>query len=323
MQYAGSSEAASSSKCPYLTTQNTLIYPMHLLPPASHEFINLQTEAILFMGQESGRLPAAMTPEELRSKGPEFLIEQRDRLYDDPSFFDRYADRIEGSVPDQWLEDLRGFKQFVRDSFFVMKYYKKYTVLMGNEQLYGVLGPTQSIEAIIPKWALPCMVETILVPFRGQYVYDGLLATSNVSFGRGMSASLNNDFKRLKAINGIITSPEQGKKVGKLTIDPAMEAERELRYLMNSRKRWDEEYYRISELRNTYPQLEYIFFECASKLLAKRKKKDLREIGVTGRYYAVYFNSVLASAPTRKALMKELKEITFDGRVEDCAVFKI
>lgn len=296
---------------------------MTLPPEAAVEFINLHAEVMLFAGQESGNLPQTMTVEELMAMGPDVLIEYRDHLYKDLSVFDRYAAAIKGTVPDQWVEDLKGFKHYVKGQFFVMKYYKKYTVMMGDDQLYGVLGLTQPIEEVIPEWALPAMVETVLLPFRGHYVYDGLMATSNISFGRGMSASLNEDFQRLKAINGIIESREQNGKVGDPMPDPAVEAERELRYLMNSRKRWDEEYHRISFLRNEYPRLDHVFYECASKLLAKRHKKDLREIGVSGRYYAVYFNSVLASAPTRKALMKELNGITFDGRVEDCAVFKV
>lgn len=296
---------------------------MTLPPHLAAEFINIHAEVVLFAAQESGNLPESMTVGELMSAGPEVLVEHRDRLYEDLSVLDRYANVIKGTVPDQWVEDLKGFKDYVRGQFFVMKHYKKYTVLMGNDQLYGILGLTQPIEDIIPTWALPAMVETVLLPFRGHYVYDGLIATANITIGGGMSASLNDEFRKLKAINGIIDSPEQAGKASNPMPDPAAEAERELRYLMNSRKRWDEEYYRINDLRNQFPALNYVFYECASKLLAKRKKKDLREIGVSGRYYAVYFNSVLASAPTRKALMKELSEITFDGRVEDCAVFKV
>lgn len=294
---------------------------MTLPPSLAAEFINLHTEVMLFAGQESGNLPASMTVEELMSAGPEVLIKHRDQLYKDLSVLDRYAESIKGTVPDQRVEDLKGFKNYVRGQFFVMKHYKKHTVLMGNDQLYGILGLTQSIEDIIPTWALPSMVEAVLLPFRGYYIYDGLMATRNITIGGSMSASLNDDFRRLKAINGIISSSKQASKAGEPA--PTAEAERELRYLMNSRKRWDEEYYRIDDLRQQFPTLNYVFYECASKLLAKRKKKDLREIGVSGRYYAVYFNSVLASAPTRKALMKELNEITFDGRVEDCAVFKV
>lgn len=296
---------------------------MTLPPEIAKEFISLHSRVMLFAGQESGNLPQAMTVEELMTAGPNVLIEHRDNIYKDFSVLDRYATAIKGTVPDQWIEDLKGFKHYVRDRFFVMKHYKKYTVLMGNDQLYGVLGLTQSIEEIIPEWALPAMVKTVLLPFRGHYVYDGLMVTANISIGRGMSASLNEQFKRLKAINGIIENPEQGGKVGDPMPDPAVEAERELRYLMNSRKRWDEEYHRIGHLRKAHPELNHVFYECASKLLAKRHKKDLQEIGVSRRYYAIYYNSVLASAPTRKALMKELNEITFNGRVEDCAVFKV
>lgn len=165
----------------YLILPCIKIITMTLPLVEAEEFISLHHEVMLFAGQESGNLPQTMTVEELMAMGSGKLIEHRDHLYKDLSVFDRYATVIKGSVPDQWVEDLKGFEHYVRDRFFVMKHYKKYTVLMGNDKLYGVLGLMQPIEEIIPEWALPAMIETVLLPFRGHYVYDGLMATSNIN----------------------------------------------------------------------------------------------------------------------------------------------
>lgn len=289
----------------------------------AHAFIQLHGELMLFAGQEIGDLPAKMTVVELLRQGAEGFVKYRELIYQDLTIIDRYIASLKGEVTDQLLEDVDGFRHYIRGDFYIMKHYRKYTVLMGNDRLYGILGLSQSIEEIVPKWALPAMVETVILPFRGYYIYDGLMMGSHISFGRNMKASMNDQFKKLKAVHGIIDKPGQSVKIGQPGAGPEKEAERELRYIMNSMKRWEEEVYRLDELRDQFPQLENVFLACASKLYAKRRKKELKSLGVSGRYFAVYFNATLASAATRKELLKELAGVSFSGRVEDCAIFKV
>ena len=50
------------------------------------------------------------------------------------------------------------------------------------------------------------MVQTVLLPFKDQIVYDGLLTSYSISFGPGIRRSLNESFKEAKARHGIVTS---------------------------------------------------------------------------------------------------------------------
>ena len=44
------------------------------------------------------------------------------------------------------------------------------------------------------------------MPFKGKIVYDGLMSGYNITFGPGIRRSLNESYKKAKAVLGIVTS---------------------------------------------------------------------------------------------------------------------
>ena len=70
---------------------------------------------------------------------------------------------------------------------------------------YGVLALFDPFEALIGPH-LPRMFKTTLLPFKGQIVYDGLLAGYNITFGGGIRRRLNESYKEAKERDGIVTS---------------------------------------------------------------------------------------------------------------------
>jgi len=70
---------------------------------------------------------------------------------------------------------------------------------------YGVVALTEPFEDLIGSY-LPRMVETVLLPFQGRIVYDGLLSGYNISFGGGIKRSLNDSYRQAKSRQGIVTS---------------------------------------------------------------------------------------------------------------------
>ena len=92
--------------------------------------------------------------------------------------------------------------------FFVFRELKKYTVFLTTEEpavAYGVLALSQPFEELIGPY-LPVLTQTVLLPFKGMIVYDGLMSSYNISFGPGIRRNLNESFKEAKARHGIVTS---------------------------------------------------------------------------------------------------------------------
>ena len=242
----------------------------------------------------------------------------RDRIYKGQTI-DRYAKANAAQLTPVQRTDLEGFKQAIQDRFYIVKLYKKYAVFMTDDALYGVYGISHSLEGMVPH--LPAMVEAVLLPFRGKYVYDGYLLGSNIYFGAGYRRSINETFKRIKAVSGIIESPADRAAA---TPTDAREADaRELEHLMGARKRMDEYWYRIEELLENDPSLQPVYDAALSKLEARAIKSRLKKLGVRKRHFAVYHDLVVGVAPNRKALDAQLKTLAFDGDLASCAFFSL
>ncbi|MFN8490919.1 MAG: hypothetical protein U0350_25220 [Caldilineaceae bacterium] len=73
-----------------------------------------------------------------------------------------------------------------------------------SSQVYGVLGISDGIDQIVHKSYLPMRVKSVLLPFKGQIIYDGLLQLYNVFFGGGIKAELHELYMAAKQNGRII-----------------------------------------------------------------------------------------------------------------------
>jgi hypothetical protein len=115
----------------------------------------------------------------------------RDALYQHPELIDRFiSENPQGFEPDQ-LKIIDSWKGFRAGVFYIERFLKKYTVFISDtDRVYGVLGLRDSLEDIIHKSYLPLMVKAVLLPFKGQIVYDGLFQSRNIIFGGGIKSDL-------------------------------------------------------------------------------------------------------------------------------------
>ena len=68
------------------------------------------------------------------------------------------------------------------------------------------MGLYDSIEEIFEGASLPVRVQTVLLPFKGQIVYDGLMSIYRIYFGSGIKASLRESYMAAKQNGRIITN---------------------------------------------------------------------------------------------------------------------
>jgi hypothetical protein len=137
--------------------------------------------------------------------------EIRDFVFADPDIIDEYlnqADDLSNAERDiitLWR------KHFICDVFVFMRNLQKYSVLMNvdddnNTRLYGVLGITDPIIDLFTGKQLPIVMRTILLPFKGKIIYDGLIQSDKASIGPNMRKSLNESYRLAKNNYGIATS---------------------------------------------------------------------------------------------------------------------
>jgi hypothetical protein len=161
----------------------------------------------------------------------------RDALWQNPKLIDAYLDLNPDHLPVEEQEIIRKWKKFIADTFHIFRFLKNYNIFIGNHsQVYGVLGLNSNLADLFIGQPLPILVEAVLLPFKGQIIYDGLLKTHNIFFGSGIRSELNETYMVAKQNGRIIATfePETATLPG---------AER----TKNSRQEWVEEVEEITK----------------------------------------------------------------------------
>jgi len=182
---------------------------MLLEPQNAALFFKLHRALMFFVNQRfnviSGHLAA---PEDLANYSPQIHINLRDALLGHIDLIGAFVDENPAELTSDELDIVHSWRHFVYGKFIVLRDLSKYTVFLSTTDpaiAYGVLALADPFDYLIGP-ALPIMTQTVLLPFMGSIVYDGVMNSYNVSFGPGIRRSMNENFKEAKARYGIITS---------------------------------------------------------------------------------------------------------------------
>ena len=120
----------------------------------------------------------------------EIILKAREHWQNNPEFIEKFI-ASNKSLKDNQIEALKSWKNRKRSQFMIVKYCPRYAVLASieDEKYYGVLALSDSFHTLLPMDP-PVVIETSLLPYKGQIVWDGLVAISGVQFGENME----NDF---------------------------------------------------------------------------------------------------------------------------------
>jgi len=115
-------------------------------------------------------------------------------------------------LKEEELGIVSSWRHLVAGRFVALRQLKKHMVLLACDEeatAYGVMGLVDPMERVIPN-PLPAMIETVLLPFRGKIIYDGVVSAFNVTFGPGSRGGFEEEFRAAKANQGIVTSLPRG-----------------------------------------------------------------------------------------------------------------
>ena len=132
----------------------------------------------------------------------------RKALYENLDFIDSFIQENPQNFSKENLAVVSSWKFYISGDFFIERLLKKYTVFIQEDRVYGVLGLSQGFDELTYHSNLPLYVNTILLPFKGKIIYDGLLGSRNIYFGGGIKRSLKETYMRAKQNNRIIDSLE-------------------------------------------------------------------------------------------------------------------
>jgi hypothetical protein len=186
---------------------------MRVSSETARKFNSLYTLLLYYAGQERKVLPSSMNLDDFKDGPLGLKIRCRDAIYEPIPLIGRFL-QANGellTVEAQATLALWADKH-MSGTFAVLRHLKKYSVFLaqdGSGKAYGVLGLTEDLGQMIPKEILPSLVKTVLLPFEGAIVCDGIVvAAGHVTLDVEDQKELNAQYAEIKRTGNIITSLE-------------------------------------------------------------------------------------------------------------------
>ncbi len=268
---------------------------MHLTAAESEEFADLNQRLQGFAGGANAYGDAELIETFLSSEAGRALSEKQQRR-------------------------VRNFGTIRKGRFYLVKQYKKYAVLMDDYKLYGVVSSGDFPESPL-HGDLPVLVDALLLPFGNKIVVADITPAERREMAPSRS-DIEYEFKQIKDVRGI-TETLDPLTEDKQVSPAAQRAEKEMRQYLKTAATRDQHAADIEKILSKFPELHDVYMQMHSKLNARAIKKDLKANGIRERHFAVYNNSVVAVAPSRGELLDQLSDLSFDGKMGQCALFRL
>jgi hypothetical protein len=271
---------------------------MQLSRADAEQFFKLYPALLVYVNERKKILDNVTGPDNFMLRPAEERMRVRDELYEDIGLIDAFVRENPFDFASQELDIVQSWKNYLKDEFYILKHLKKHTIFLSTSSpciAYGVLSLADLLKDMFPY--PPVLVQGVLLPFKNRIVYDGYLASYNISFGGGVRRMLNNSYNEAKASYGIVT---------KLPFEAATQGEADDKqklkfYLKNKDNReyyWEE----IEELVAKSRDLAVTFYQEMGKVHARELGKILREIGLNNVWFGILQGLPVCSGKTKDEL---------------------
>ncbi len=170
-------------------------------------FFKLMLPLLAYVNRKLELLPEVSTLEgfEKIPFGDKAVI--RDLLYENIHLIDSFIDENPEDLPMKELSIVASWKNFIKGDFYIERFLKKHAVFISDDsKVYAVLSLRNSLDEMIPAYTLPIRVQTVLLRFQDEIVYDGFIAPYQITFGSGYREDLKRIYQKAKKQDKIIFS---------------------------------------------------------------------------------------------------------------------
>ena len=182
---------------------------MRVSGDAADKFIRLHLQLLHYAGQQREVLPPDMSLESLFEEPLELKVDCRDAIYAPSPLLDRFLAEHHDSLSAEERDIVRAWAGYVSGTLIVLRHLKKHTIFLDDASpanAYGVLGLNDDLEELFPRPVLPTFVKTVLLPYQGVVVCDGLFRGYSITIGSNMRRGMNENYKEIKSAGQLITA---------------------------------------------------------------------------------------------------------------------
>jgi len=253
-------------------------------------FYKLHPALLLYVNQQLGLARHVTTIPQLLAMPEEERYALRSAFYEQRVLLDTFIQDNPQGFSAEELTLVASWKHGVHGQFYVFRHLKPYTIFLDADsppKAYGVVALHDDFAGIFPH--VPILIETMLLPFKGQITYDGQCRYYNIFFGGGITRRLNDSYQLAKAQSGIITT------LPCAASETLPSDEEQLRFYLRAertRELYGEE---IEALRQKSRALETLYQQEMGKVHARTSSQHLRDIGLSGVWFAILEGVTIAS----------------------------
>jgi hypothetical protein len=186
---------------------------MLLKPEQTARFYRVWFSLLKFVNAKTGLIPDLYENPATGSLEIKDAVKLRNALWESEELLDQFITENPARLGPADLDLAASWHNRIAGNFFIFRHLKNYSLFFSEKapnHVFGVLGlysPLKDITGSI----LPVYVKTVLLPFEGSIITDGLIEGYNVSFGPGIRANLKDAYRDAQEREGIITSLEPAK----------------------------------------------------------------------------------------------------------------
>jgi hypothetical protein len=289
------------------------------LPAAEVErFYRLYFAVLCYANQQYGLAPQVTTIPQIMAMPQEEQYALRQGVYAHREVMATFVQANPAQCSDEDLGIVASWRHFVQGQFYVLRHLKSYTIFLDAAEVpkaYGVLALHDDFPMMFPR--VPFLIDTVLLPFQGQIVYDGQCQYYNIVFGGGITRRLNDSYQLAKTQSGIITTlPFESPQA-------APREEEQLRFYVRSernREMYEEE---IMALRQQSLPLETLYQQEMGRVHARTYSPRLRDMGLHGVWFAILEGVTIVSGRTRQEVEQALQRIVPTSKLPFVYTFEV
>lgn len=180
---------------------------MTLPIPQSDRFYAIWKPLLFFVNWQRQLAPALLDADPGTKLNLPDAFKIRQAIWEDETLLDAFVAQNPAQLSAEDLDLATSWKHRRAGKFFIFKHLKKHSIFIddGRGEVFAVKGLYSPIEAVVGPY-LPVLVETVLLPFGNEIIYDSLMQPYNVTFGSGIRGNLKAIYDDAKERGTIITA---------------------------------------------------------------------------------------------------------------------
>ncbi len=169
-------------------------------------FFKLMLPLQAFVNLKLDLIPDCATAEAIKKLDSESRLKLREALYGNTGLIDQFVKENPEGFDDEELGIVQSWSKFIAGEFYIERYLAKHAIFIKNEEVYAVMALRDPFDFFVGREQLPAYTKTVLLPFKGRIVYDGMMQNYPIHFGGGIRGNLRETYLTAKQNGRIIES---------------------------------------------------------------------------------------------------------------------